>query len=103
MFSYHPASWFRCNLVNKMERNCCVCAAFLLINDIKDYNKLGGLKKQLATLYAQIYTVNEVCSDQYQAMVALVKLKSNGITEECILNLNNFFLKEIMIKSIQHL
>jgi hypothetical protein len=66
-------------------------AAFQVINDIKDYNKLGGLKKQFDTLCAQSYTVKEVCSHQYQAMVALVKLKSYGITEEHILSLNNYF------------
>ena len=60
-------------------------AAFQIINDINDYNKLGGLKKQLATLRAQVYAVKEVCSHQYQAMVALVKLKSHGITEDQIL------------------
>jgi hypothetical protein len=56
-------------------------AAFQIINDINEYNKFGGLKKQLATLRAQVYTVKEVCSHQNQAMVALVKLKSHGITE----------------------
>ena len=60
-------------------------AAFRVINDIKDYNKLGGLKKQLATLCAQVYAVKEVCSHQNQAMVALLKLKRDGITEEQIL------------------
>ena len=59
-------------------------AAFRVINDIRDYNKLGGLKKQLAALCAQVYTVKEVCSHQNQAMVALLKLKSYGMTEEDI-------------------
>jgi hypothetical protein len=71
-------------------------AAFRVINDIKDYNKLGGLKKQLDRLCAQLYTVKEVCSHQYQAMVALVKLKSYGITEDHMLNLNNFLLERNM-------
>ena len=66
-------------------------AAFRVINDIRDYNKLGGLKKQLAALCAQVHAVKEVCSQQNQALVALVKLKSYGITEDHILNLNNFF------------
>ena len=65
-------------------------AAFRVMNDIQDYNKLGGLKKQLAALCAQVYTVKEVCSHQNQAMVALVKLKSYGIAEDDILNLNNY-------------
>ena len=71
-------------------------AAFRVMNDIKDYNKLGGLKKQLAALYAQVYTVKEVCSHQNQAMVALVKLKSYGITEDDILNLNNYLERNRM-------
>jgi hypothetical protein len=68
-------------------------AAFRVINDIKDYNKIGGLKKHLDTLCAQVYVVKEVSSHQYQAMVALVKLKSYGITEDHILNLNNFIFE----------
>ena len=75
-------------------------AAFRVINDIKDYNKLGGLKKQLATLSAQVYTVKEVCSHQNQAMVALVKLKSYGITEDDILNLNNYLERNMNNKII---
>ena len=76
-------------------------AAFQVINDIKDYNKLGGLKKQLAALCAQVYTVKEVCSHQNQAMVALVKLKSYGITEEDILNLNNYLERNTMNNKIR--
>ena len=65
-------------------------AAFQAINDIQDYNKLGGLKKQLAALCTQVHAVKQVSSYQNQAMVALVKLKSYGITDEDILTLNNY-------------
>src|SRR5205823_4948625 len=68
-----------------------IYCGFRVMNDIKNYNKLGGLKKQLDTLCAQLYTVKDVCSHQYQAMVALVKLQSYGITEEHILHLKDFF------------
>jgi hypothetical protein len=61
--------------------------AYRLINDIKEYNKIGGLKKQLETLCAQVYAVKQVCSNQYQATVALAKLKSYGVTDDHILNL----------------
>jgi hypothetical protein len=64
-------------------------AAFRVFNDIQDYNKLGGLKKQLAALCAQVHTVKELCSHQNQAMVTLLKLQSCGITEQHILNLHN--------------
>ena len=59
-------------------------AAFRVFNDIQDYDKLGGLKKQLDRLCTQLYTVKQVCSHQNQTMVALVKLKSYGITEDHI-------------------
>jgi hypothetical protein len=75
-------------------------AAFRLINDIQDYNKLGGLKKQLAALCAQVHAVKEVCSYQNQAMVALVKLKRAGITEDHILKLNNYLEINIMNNKI---
>jgi hypothetical protein len=75
-------------------------AAFRVINDIKGYNRLGGLKKQLAALCAQVYTLKEVCSHQNQAMVALVKLKSYGITEDHILNLNYYLERNTMNNKI---
>jgi hypothetical protein len=75
-------------------------AAFRVMNDIQDYNKLGGLKKQLAALCAQVYTVKEVCSHQNQAMVALVRLKSYGITEGDIVNLNNYVERNMMNNKI---
>jgi len=68
-------------------------AAFQVFNDIQDYNKIGGLKKQLAALCTQVYAVKEVCSHQNQAMIALLKLQSRGITEEQILLYLNDFLE----------
>lgn len=65
-------------------------AAFRVINDIKDYNRVGGLKKQLAALCVQLYAVKKLCSQQNQAMVDLVKLQGRGITEEQVLSLSNF-------------
>jgi hypothetical protein len=75
-------------------------AAFRVFTDIQDYNKLGGLKKQLAALCAQVHAVKEVCSHQNQAMVTLVKLKSYGITEDDILNLNNYVERNMMNNKI---
>jgi hypothetical protein len=75
-------------------------AAFRLFNDIKDYNKLGDSKKQLAALCAQVYTVKQVCSHQNQAIVALVNLQGYGITEDDILNLNNYVERNIMNNKI---
>jgi len=68
-------------------------AALRLFNDIRDYSKIDGLKKELTGLCQQIFVVNGVCANQNQVMKALVKLKSHGITEERILYLNDLLEK----------
>ena len=65
-------------------------ATLHLIEDIKKYNKINGLKKELSALYLQKYTLDEACLRQSEALITLAKLKSNGITEDRILRLNNF-------------
>jgi hypothetical protein len=60
-----------------------------LIDDIKKYNKIDGLKKELSSLYMQKYTVDQVCFSQNKSMRALINLQSLGITEDRILELNN--------------
>ena len=64
-------------------------AAMRLIDDIKRYNKIDGLKKELSTLYMQKYTVNQFCFSQNKSMRALINLQSLGITEEQIISLSN--------------
>jgi hypothetical protein len=65
-------------------------AAFRVFRDIRDYNKIGGLKKQLSGLCQHIFVINGLCANQNQAITALVKMQSQGITEEQILYMNNF-------------
>src|SRR5919202_4134795 len=64
-------------------------AAFRLFNDIKDYNKIGGLKKELSRLCQQIIVVNGICANQNKAMISMLNLQSQGITEEQIISLNS--------------
>jgi hypothetical protein len=61
-----------------------------LIADIKKYNKINGLKKELSTLYLFKFAINEACSSQTESLITLAKLKSYGVTEDRILQLNNF-------------
>jgi hypothetical protein len=68
-------------------------AAFRLIRDIKDYNKMGGLKKELSRLCQQIFIVNGICANHNKAMMAMINLQSRGITEDKILYLNNLLEK----------
>jgi hypothetical protein len=47
-----------------------------LIEDIKAYNKLGGLKKETDRLSLQKSLLDQACSRQSQSLIALTKLKS---------------------------
>jgi hypothetical protein len=60
-----------------------------LIDDIK-YNKINGLKEELSALYLQKYTLDQACSRQSQSLIALANLRSHGLTEDRLLQLNNF-------------
>jgi hypothetical protein len=66
-----------------------VSATIHLIDDIKKYNKINGLKKELSALYFQKHTLDEIYSRQSQSLINLAKLKSYGLTEDRILGLNN--------------
>jgi hypothetical protein len=67
-----------------------VSAAMRLIEDIKICNKINGLKHELDRLSLQKYTLDQACSNQCQSLIALSKLKSYGLTEDRLLQLNNF-------------
>jgi hypothetical protein len=66
-----------------------LAATLQLIEDIRKYNKINGLNDKLSALYLQKYTLDQACSRQTQSLIALAKLKSQGITEGRILELNN--------------
>jgi hypothetical protein len=53
-------------------------------------DEYSDIKKELTALQLQKYALNEACSQQSQSLIALAKLKCNGITEARILELNNF-------------
>jgi hypothetical protein len=69
-------------------------AAFHVINVIKDYNKRGQLKHELYELNLQKYAISQFCSGHRDAIMALVKLQSHGITEDQILSYINGLEKE---------
>ena len=65
-------------------------AAIYVLNNLRDYNKKGQLKKELSSLYLQKHTIEQLCSGQSQVIMAIMNLKSHGITEDQIISLNNF-------------
>jgi hypothetical protein len=60
-----------------------------LIDDIKKYNKINGLKEELSALYLQKYAIEQAYSRKSQPLIALANLKSYGLTEDILLQLNN--------------
>jgi hypothetical protein len=62
-------------------------AAYYVIEDIRDYDKLGGMKKKLNDISMQIFMMNQYLGRQKCALNALMKLQFYGITENQILSL----------------
>jgi hypothetical protein len=65
-------------------------AAVYVLNNLRDYNKKGQLKKELSELTFQKYAIDRFFSSRSQVIMALMNLLNNGITEEQIISLNNF-------------
>jgi hypothetical protein len=66
-----------------------VSATLRLIDDIRMYNKMNGLKMELQRSSLQKYALDQACSHQSQSLIALAKLKSYGITDEQIISVSN--------------
>ncbi len=78
-------------------------ATLRVINVISDYNKKGLLERELSELSLQEYALNEFLSGHSQAIRALASLRSNGITEDRLIQLNNILenngYKDVLLSS----
>jgi hypothetical protein len=63
-------------------------AAYRLIDDIGNYNRIGWLKNEISRLAVQIYGMNEICAPRNKAITILLKLQAFGITDSEILNVH---------------
>ena len=64
-------------------------AASRLLNEIRDYDKIGGMKREISRLSQQLIVVDGICTNRNKAMRAVLNLQSRGITQDRILYLNN--------------
>jgi len=81
------------NIVNQIAKQYNLppyVAALRLFNEIREYDKIGGLRKELSRLCQQIFVVNTICANQNKAMMAMINLQSRGISEDKVLQLNSF-------------
>jgi hypothetical protein len=65
-------------------------AAYRVIEEIENYNRVGGLNKEISRLAVQIYAMNEICAPRSKAVTSLLKLQNHGITDDEILNVYEF-------------
>ena len=79
--------------VNEKARTCNLpisAAAYWVIEDIENYNRIGGLNKEISRLAVQIYGMNEICEPRNIAITFLLKLQNYGITDDEILNVYEY-------------
>ena len=77
-------------------------AAYRVMEEIENYNRLGGLKKQLNNISMQIFMMNQILARQNHAINVLMNLQAFGITEKEILNVHEFLNSARLENSIRH-
>jgi hypothetical protein len=63
-----------------MERSSRGAAAYRVIEEIRYYSQLGGLKKELERLQQQIFMPNMIMATRQQALVSLMLLQALGVS-----------------------
>ena len=79
--------------VNEKARTCNLpisAAAYRVIEDIENYNRIGGMNKEITRLAVQIFGMNEICAPRNKAITSLLKLQNYGITDDEVLNVFEF-------------
>jgi hypothetical protein len=64
-----------------------------VINLIIDHNKKGQLKRELSELSLEKYAIDRFCSSHSEVIMSLMNLRSHGLTDDRIIELNNFLEK----------
>ena len=62
-------------------------AAYKVIEEIRDYSQLGGLKKEQDRLQQQIFMSNMIMTTRQQEFVSLMRLHALGVTDMEIKNM----------------
>jgi hypothetical protein len=70
-----------------MERISRGAAAYKVIEEIRDYSQLGGLKKEQNRLQQQIFMLNVIMTSRQQTFASLMRLQALGVTDMEIRNM----------------
>ena len=71
-----------------MERIPLDTVAYKVVEDIRDYSQLGGLKKEQDRLQQQIYMFNAFMANKQAVLMSLMRLQCMGINEDQIHGMN---------------
>jgi hypothetical protein len=69
-----------------MERISIGTSAYKVIEEIRDYSQLGGLKKEQDKLQQHIFMSNMIMTTRQQTLVSLMRLQTLGVTDMDIKN-----------------
>ena len=70
-----------------MERTSRGAPAYRVIEELRDYSQLGGLKKELNRMQQQLFMSNVIMTTRQQALVSLMRLQASGVTDMEIKNM----------------
>ena len=65
-------------------------AAYRVMEDIENYEKIGGLKNEISNMVMQKYAIDQMTAPREKAINSLIRLQAFGITDEEILGLHGF-------------
>jgi hypothetical protein len=63
-------------------------APYRIMQGIEEYNRLGGIKKQVSDMIVQIHMMKEFLGRQNEAINTFMKLRLSGMTEDEILKIS---------------
>ena len=65
-------------------------AAYRIIEDLENYNRIGDMQNEIASLAIQRYAINQMSASRDKAITALLKLQYYGISDEEVLNVYEY-------------
>ena len=68
-------------------------AAYCIMQDIENYNKIGGLKNEISKMVMQQYTIGQIMAPREKAIAALLRLQALGVKDEEIFNIYEWLNK----------
>jgi hypothetical protein len=65
-------------------------AAYRVIEDIENYNRISGMKNELSNLAMQRFAINQMSAPRDKAITALLRLQAFGVTDDEILKVYEY-------------